>query len=291
MSFRFSWDEFTPAFHAHARSLLEAALNKGSKPPVLTDAIRVRSLDMGSTPPGLEIVEIGDLSSDRLRAMLKLTYAGDASVVLQTKVQANPLDTYLQTLPAFARPAMQCAASPLTIPLTVRLSHIRLSGIVVLVASQTKGCTVFFRNDPLDSIRVSSTFDGIPGMARYLQQEIEAQLRSLFREDLPAILHKLSLAWQQGGDADDKQVVGKDEQRPPRHHPDFDDLRAPDGLWELARRFDTLAEVEPLSGMVTRAAPSQPLPARERVKTRRRRFIDLRREKKEGEDIAWTPCK
>jgi distribution and morphology protein 34 len=62
-----------------------------------------------------------------------------------------------------------------------------------LVFSKQKGITVVFRNDPLESLKVSSTFDSIPFVRDFLQKEIEAQLRILFMDELPAIIHRLSL--------------------------------------------------------------------------------------------------
>jgi distribution and morphology protein 34 len=50
-----------------------------------------------------------------------------------------------------------------------------------------------FRNDPLESLKVSSTFDSIPFVRDYLQKEIEGQLRVLLMEEVPAIIHRLSL--------------------------------------------------------------------------------------------------
>ncbi|KAE8187360.1 hypothetical protein CF328_g6940 [Tilletia controversa] len=52
-----------------------------------------------------------------------------------------------------------------------------------------------FKNDPLESVDVSSTFDGVAVIQKYLQQEIEGQLREMFREDLPGIIHRLSQSW------------------------------------------------------------------------------------------------
>lgn len=40
-------------------------------------------------PPDLEILEVGDLATDKFRGIFKLTYAGDAYIVVQTKVQVN----------------------------------------------------------------------------------------------------------------------------------------------------------------------------------------------------------
>lgn len=59
--------------------------------------------------------------------------------------------------------------------------------------SRQKGLTLVFRNDPLESLKVSSTFDSIPFVRDYLQTEIEGQLRTLLMDELPAIIHRLSL--------------------------------------------------------------------------------------------------
>lgn len=173
--------------------MLTTALNKGPKPPIIVDDITVTELNLGSTPPELEILEIGDLAEDRFRGIFKMTYSGDAFLTLKTKVQANPLNTYLSTKPDFASPEPLAASAGLTIPLQITLSDIRLSGFVILVFSKQKGVTLVFRNDPLESLKVSSTFDSIPFIKNYLQKEIEGQLRVLFMEDLPAIIHRLSL--------------------------------------------------------------------------------------------------
>lgn len=173
--------------------MLTTALNKSPKPPIIVDDIIVTELNLGTTPPELEILEIGDLAEDRFRGIFKMSYAGDAFLTLKTKVQANPLKTYLSNKPDFASPQPLAASSGLTIPLQITLSNIRLSGFVILVFSKQKGLTLVFRNDPLDSLKVSSTFDSIPFVRDYLQKEIEGQLRVLFMEDLPAIIHRLSL--------------------------------------------------------------------------------------------------
>lgn len=173
--------------------MLTSALNKSPKPPIIVDDILVNELNLGSTPPELEILEIGDLAEDRFRGIFKMSYTGDAYLTLKTRVQANPLNTYLSTKPSFASPQPLAASSSLTIPLQITLSDIRLSGFVILVFSKQKGITLVFRNDPLESLKVSSTFDAIPFVRDYLQKTIENQLRVLFMEDLPAIIHKLSL--------------------------------------------------------------------------------------------------
>jgi mitochondrial distribution and morphology protein 34 len=73
------------------------------------------------------------------------------------------------------------------------LSDIKLSAFIILVFSKQKGLTLVFRNDPLESLKVSSTFDSIQFVRDYLQRTIEQQLRNLMMDELPAIIHRLSL--------------------------------------------------------------------------------------------------
>ncbi|RHZ59554.1 ERMES complex subunit [Aspergillus turcosus] len=195
MAFNFNWSPLMAdaSFYTRAQDLLTAALNKSPKPPIIVDDIIVTELNLGSIPPELEILEIGDLAEDRFRGIFKMSYSGDAFLTLKTRVQANPLNTYLLTRPSFATPRPLAAATPLTIPLQITLSDFKLSGFVILVFSKQKGITVVFRNDPLESLKVSSTFDSIPFVRDFLQKEIEAQLRILFMDELPAIIHRLSL--------------------------------------------------------------------------------------------------
>lgn len=47
-SFTFKWPRFSEEFLCDARAMLEAALNKGNKPPVIADKIEVVELEMGS---------------------------------------------------------------------------------------------------------------------------------------------------------------------------------------------------------------------------------------------------
>lgn len=193
MAFNFNWSPLI-ADTDRVRDMLTSALNKSPKPPIIVDDIIVNELNLGATPPELEILEIGDLAEDRFRGIFKMSYAGDAYLTLKTRVQANPLHTYLSTKPSFASPQPLAASSSLTIPIQITLSEIRLSGFVILVFSKSKGITIVFRNDPLEQLKVSSTFDSIPFVRDYLQKTIENQLRVLFMEDLPAIIHRLSLS-------------------------------------------------------------------------------------------------
>ncbi|WWC65776.1 mitochondrial distribution and morphology protein 34 [Kwoniella dejecticola CBS 10117] len=202
MSFVFpSWSTaFSPAFHEDAKAMLEGALNKGNKPPVIQGRIEVVELSMGKEPPTLTLLEIGDLSLDRFRGILRLGYSGDAWLEVRCRVQANPLShnpnlSSSSTLP-LSTPLL--ASQPLLVPMTLRLSKLHLRAILILVVSASKGITLVFKNDPLQNVDVSSTFDSVEVIRGYLQQEIEGQLREMFREDLPGIIHRLSQRWFHG---------------------------------------------------------------------------------------------
>ena len=48
MSFSFQWPRFSEQFHTDAIAMLNSALNKGTKPPVIADRIEVVELEMGT---------------------------------------------------------------------------------------------------------------------------------------------------------------------------------------------------------------------------------------------------
>ncbi|KZT05629.1 uncharacterized protein LAESUDRAFT_681177 [Laetiporus sulphureus 93-53] len=196
MSFTFKWPRFSDQFHADAIQLLTSALNKGNKPPVIADKIEVVELEMGTQPPELEIRDIGELTMDQFRGIFRLTYSGDAHIVLRTKVQANPLNhKQPDILLMGGSRGMLAAKQPLVVPMLLRLSHFKLNSYVVLVVSRQKGITLVFKTDPLQNVDINSTFDSIAVIQKFIQHEIEGQLRQMFREDLPGIIHRLSQQW------------------------------------------------------------------------------------------------
>lgn len=103
------------------------------------------------------------------------------------------MNTYLNSTPSFTSPQPLAASDGLTIPLSITLSHIRLSAFIIVVYSKHKGVTIVFRNDPIESLKVSSTFDSIQFVRDYLQRTIETQLRNLMMDELPSIIHRFSL--------------------------------------------------------------------------------------------------
>lgn len=57
MSFTFNWPRFSDQFHYDAIHMLNNALNKGNKPPIIADKIEVVELEMGTEVRGLELAE------------------------------------------------------------------------------------------------------------------------------------------------------------------------------------------------------------------------------------------
>lgn len=103
--------------------------------------------------------------------------------------------------------------------MTLRLSKLHLRAILILVVSKAKGITLVFKNDPLQNVDVSSTFDSVEVIRGYLQQEIEGQLREMFREDLPGIIHRLSQRWFTGTGVGGKVELQYKEQSDPSPSP------------------------------------------------------------------------
>jgi hypothetical protein len=97
-------------------------------------------------------------------------------------------------LDALVGPTIVAADAPLIVPLELRISDFKIRGIFVLIVSLVRGVTISFKNDPLESVTVSSTFDNVPSVRRHLQREIEQRLSNLFREELPLLVHHLSLS-------------------------------------------------------------------------------------------------
>jgi len=200
MSCNISWDSFeTGSFLSWSKELLYDALNSGKRPHILSSEINIKELTFGKQSPSFEILEIGDLANDRFRGIFKLKYDGDANITLNTNIQASLLNIYEKNAQEakgdFALPNFKLASQPFSLPLNVNLSNIKLSGIIVVVFSKSKGLTLVFKNDPLENIKVSSTFDNVPVIEKFLQKQIENQIRDLFRDILPSVLHKVSQKW------------------------------------------------------------------------------------------------
>lgn len=147
------------------------------------------------------------------------------------------------------------AHQPLVVPMNLRLSNFKLNAYVVLVVSKTKGITLVFKTDPLQNVDVSSTFDSIAVIQKYIQKEIEGQLREMFREDLPVIIHRLSQRWIPGNSKIETPYAGNEQRLSLADNRRLETMSAPGhGNYRLripAYRFPTLG-IRP--GLVPRSS-------------------------------------
>lgn len=203
MSFNVNWNSLkSESLSEWTKDLLTGALNSGKRPNILALDILIKDLNFGKVAPDFEILEIGELEKDRFRGIFKITYCGDFHLTLHTQVQANPLKIHSDNAlekeiseESFVTPRFLLSNDSFNLPLDLKLSDLRILGIGIIVFSKTKGLTLVFRNDPLDSINVSSTFDTVQVLANFLQKQIENQIRDLFRETLPTLIHQFSLKY------------------------------------------------------------------------------------------------
>ncbi|GAV29537.1 hypothetical protein PMKS-003038 [Pichia membranifaciens] len=199
MSFKLNWNAIEKdSFLSYARELLEEALNSGKRPAILSDDIRIVALNFGTIAPIFQILEIGDLGVDKFRGIFNFKYHGDASITVTTKISASLLKNYNNNIDDdfdFIKPNFIVSDCDFDIPLNLTLSNFKMSSIIIIVFSKTKGLTLVFKNDPLENIDVNSTFDRITPIANFLQKKIESQISDLFKEFLPSLLYKFSLKY------------------------------------------------------------------------------------------------
>ena len=147
------------------------------------------------------------------------------------------------------------AQKSLVVPMELRLSNFRLNAYVVLVVSKQKGITLVFKTDPLQNVDVSSTFDPIVVIQKYIQKEIEDQLREMFREDLPGIIHKLSQRWIPGNTKVEAPYLKKNRMSSSEKMEALETMSAPVGL----RRFQTPSYYPPPDLRLPRMASFTPV--------------------------------
>ncbi|OMJ14285.1 Mitochondrial distribution and morphology protein 34 [Smittium culicis] len=195
MSFKFKWGEFSPVFIDETKDLLTKSLNKNFNelPPNLVGDIIVTELDFGKKPPVLEILQVVDLDEDTFKAIFNMTYSGDIALTFQTLVQANPLSVPEISSPTTPSMNILMAHKQLILPMFLKISALKLKGIIVLSISKKSGVTLIFKNEPLVSVKVSSSFDNVSSVRKKLQSTIEDVLRNLLREELPKIVHEMSI--------------------------------------------------------------------------------------------------
>lgn len=234
MSFVFSTQMWRQLSHDDAEmihdiaSRIETSLNHHSnttKPSNICAPFQVRDLYLGSEPPQLQILELSELTKQSFRAILSFSCANDAYLVLSTKVQANPMsiantpgpsdnDKIIQNNSAAKNedihesskktqrtifPAgmnrMLAANKSLIVPMHIRMIDIKIKALIRVSFHVWKGLIIKFLNDPLENVTISTTFDALPRLRSFLQQDIESKLREAILRDLPDAVYQWSREW------------------------------------------------------------------------------------------------
>lgn len=81
--------------------------------------------------------------------------------------QVNPLTQYKHALEMLATPSVLLTTAEMFVQLT--LSHLRLRCVISLSFSKTSGLAMTFRDDPLESLNVSSSFDSFGVVQQFIQ--------------------------------------------------------------------------------------------------------------------------
>lgn len=195
MSFQFNWPEFDKEFVEETKRSLTTVLNQGPKPLTIADRIEVTDLSFGHQAPDIEVLSIVDLSENTFRATFKICYDGDAYLKFRTKVQANPisLTERKHSSRIMKRMGFLAAHEPLVVPMDVTIQDIKFAGIlnVHIRGGDSPILDVHFKNDPLQSVRISSTFDDFASARQLVQGMVEGQLRNFLTVELPLMAKEM----------------------------------------------------------------------------------------------------
>jgi len=197
MALEINWPTFDKKTMEEYRAQLTKIMNQGPFPPQICDAITVTELDVGKIPPSVQIVEVGDMSSKSFEATVNIHYMGDFKIGLLTKVQIN---AYTPSCGATRRlnshlGILDVCASPMVMPLSLKISEVSVKGTVHIKAQDADGkkeLTAYFAEDPLQSVKVESSFDEFAPVRAYLQKEVEGFMRVFFVEDFPKLISQVS---------------------------------------------------------------------------------------------------
>jgi len=140
-------------------------------------------------------MSIGDLSETTFKATFKICYDGDAYLKFRTKVQANPisLTERKHSSSIMKRMGFLTAHKPLIVPMDVTIQDIKFAGIlnVHIRSGDSPILDVHFKNDPLQSVRICSTFDDFASARQLVQGMVEGQLRNFLTVELPLMAKEM----------------------------------------------------------------------------------------------------
>ncbi|KAL6072953.1 ERMES complex subunit [Balamuthia mandrillaris] len=140
MSFEINWPVWEADTIDKVKESLHKAMNSGGGlPDSICDAIHVADLHFGTKPPSLTVLEIAEVSEQTFKAAFRLSYSGEASITLVTKVQVNhlaPSPSSALSQRAMKRLGVLSSHRSLPVPLRLTISHLDLCGTVVVSVRQ-----------------------------------------------------------------------------------------------------------------------------------------------------------
>ncbi|KNC76179.1 hypothetical protein SARC_11310, partial [Sphaeroforma arctica JP610] len=131
---------------------------------------------------------------ERFKGIFRLAYSGDLSVEFTSKAQLAPVKTPTrQSNINRLKKGVMAVNKPLVIPVKVSISKWEIDGIANLDMHRTRGVALSFKNDPLVSIKVNTSFDDNKFLAQMLQETLEKEVRDLWTTGIPELVHTISL--------------------------------------------------------------------------------------------------
>ena len=131
----------------------------------------------------------------RARILVRVSYASDGYIVINTQVQANPLcgtqgtsyEDWMSSVKMDTPPQPILAADKsLVVPMVIRITDLHIDGVMWLCwTSQTPHFSLAFVSDPLVNVSVSSSFDSMAKVRQSLQEEIEGEIRKALLKTIP----------------------------------------------------------------------------------------------------------
>ncbi|KAF2070037.1 hypothetical protein CYY_008645 [Polysphondylium violaceum] len=198
MSFKLSWGNFDNNFIENLKNTLTDTLNNGPPIPNITDKLSVYNLVLGDLAPQVELLEI-DPSKDKLTFVFKFKYQGNALLELRTNVQANPvyLGSSLNIKSKREKNMLKNlrlgpASKPHVIPLSIVIKDIDFEGVLSVSIVNAK-IEASFKEDPLKSINIVTSFDEFPPAAAFIKSLVEGQLRDFIMKEFPTIVGSITI--------------------------------------------------------------------------------------------------
>ncbi|GMM51804.1 hypothetical protein DASB73_027670 [Starmerella bacillaris] len=188
MSLKFNWNFFdVKDLQRRFQAAITESIAQAPRPASIAEPIRATKLDFGTKPPDLSFNSVLSVSLRRTHITFALKYDGDASLTLETAIQANTLREPLMdpTYPAFVRPKVVGCLDVLVIPFRLQLKNIVLDSIVDVVYTKSGVIINFREEDPVKNIETISSLDMIPGVKKLIASMMQEQIKSSFSEDIP----------------------------------------------------------------------------------------------------------